>query len=63
MISNEGWICPNCGKVISPFMVFCPFCDNAKEADTPKRRRKKKEPEPLKLDVDIMDEWFNGEKK
>lgn len=23
----EGWICPKCGRVFSPFTISCPYCD------------------------------------
>ena len=24
---KEGWICPKCGRAISPYSSCCPFCD------------------------------------
>lgn len=24
--ANQGWICPSCGRAISPFQTHCPFC-------------------------------------
>lgn len=24
----EGWICPKCGRVFSPFTISCPYCDS-----------------------------------
>ena len=25
---QEGWRCPQCQKILSPHMSFCPFCNN-----------------------------------
>ena len=27
MDKNFGWICPKCKKVISPYEVGCPYCN------------------------------------
>lgn len=26
VIPQYGWICPKCGRVISPFNAVCPYC-------------------------------------
>lgn len=26
--NNLGWTCPNCGKVFSPTVTECPYCNN-----------------------------------
>ena len=23
----EGWVCPKCGRVFSPYTLSCPYCD------------------------------------
>lgn len=25
----QGWKCPDCGNVLSPYMSFCPFCSRS----------------------------------
>lgn len=25
---QQGWICPKCGRVLSPYTSFCPFCSS-----------------------------------
>lgn len=27
MFGQQGWICPKCGRVFSPFARECPYCD------------------------------------
>lgn len=27
--NNLGWTCPNCGKVFSPTVTECPYCNNS----------------------------------
>lgn len=28
--TNQGWICPRCGKVVSPQLMTCPYCNASK---------------------------------
>ena len=54
-----GWTCPKCGKVLAPFIIYCPFCadsDGNKEPVVTKE---------MKVEMEnaskILDEWLNGE--
>ena len=29
---QQGWVCSICGKSLSPYLNFCPFCSSNKEA-------------------------------
>lgn len=31
IFGQQGWICPKCGRVFSPFITMCPYC---KKEDT-----------------------------
>ena len=31
IFGQQGWICPKCGRVFSPFTIMCPYC---KKEDT-----------------------------
>lgn len=35
MFAQEGWICPKCGRVLAPSMMYCLWCcSNMKETIT-----------------------------
>ena len=55
-----GWVCPKCGKVLAPFIIYCPFCTNSAEAEN-----KPLESEEMKRNYadasTILNEWLNGE--
>lgn len=31
---QQGWICPKCGRVFSPFTMMCPYCKGNDETKT-----------------------------
>ena len=31
LFSRQGWECPKCGSILSPSMLWCPFCSGKKE--------------------------------
>ena len=31
MPPQQGWQCPKCGKIMSPSMMWCPFCNGENE--------------------------------
>ena len=31
ILVQQGWQCPNCGNIISPNMMWCPFCSGEKK--------------------------------
>ena len=55
----QGWICPKCGKILAPFIIYCPFCANPEEDD-----KKPEVSEEMKREIAsasaIIDEWLNG---
>lgn len=32
LFGQQGWICPKCGRVYSPFTQMCPYCGNGHAA-------------------------------
>lgn len=56
----HGWICPKCGKVLAPFIIYCPFCTNpAQEEDKPLVSDEMKR--SYEDASSIISEWLNGE--
>ena len=31
VMAQQGWQCPKCGNIISPNMMWCPFCSGEKK--------------------------------
>ena len=31
VMAQQGWQCPKCGNIISPNMIWCPFCSGEKK--------------------------------
>ena len=31
VLAQQGWQCPNCGNIMSPNMMWCPFCSGEKK--------------------------------
>ena len=34
MFGQQGWICPKCGRVYSPFTRMCLYCGNSNSENT-----------------------------
>lgn len=66
-IQMMGWKCPECNKILSPYMTICPFCDATTTKEMPKItvNTEDKGNDMLKLfeSPDIFDEYFNGPKE
>jgi hypothetical protein len=56
----QGWICPKCGKVLAPFIIYCPFCTNPEEEN-----KRPAVSEEMKKEFasasQILNEWLNGD--
>ena len=62
-----GWKCPECGKILSPYMTICPFCNGTETKKMPEIEQNTKDSsiDMTKLfeSPDILDEYFNGPKE
>lgn len=34
MFGQQGWICPKCGRVYSPYIQMCPYCGGKNSHNT-----------------------------
>ena len=61
-IIYSGWQCPICGRALSPFTMFCPFCyRNAdKEGRKEEEEEKQEKEQTRELTAEIIDQWLNG---
>lgn len=35
VFGQQGWICPKCGRVFSPYTMMCPYCKKEETSNLP----------------------------